>query len=221
MTGKFLFAIAAGLLVGSAWLAPQHKTLSVPLREVPPLEYFVSLSSNPSFSQVQNAKAFLKADCLRSLSALRISLVANRIGPTNSLRPSTQSETVIAEPVLQREFVKALCKKIEEENGVQQECLLYQELLNTLKSGRLYNEWLDAYLHLLYERPTLPLVARLADTAGEFGVKTRRTGEVFRAFTLVTSIPFDFEGKNNVHTLLKDLNPHGLSLQGQTGLALN
>lgn len=210
MTGKVIWGVVAGLLGGLAWLVPQHSNTNSPLRDIPPLEYFVSVSSSPSFSEVQNAKSLLKADCLRSLSVLKIGLVAKQVERTSTETPSAQAQDPVSDPVLRREFVEALRKKIQEASGVEQECLLYQELLNSLKSAKLDAEWLDTYLNLVYQRPTLPLVARFADTAAELAVKSRRTDQVCRAFTIVVSLPVDIAGKNNLEALLNKLSSHEL-----------
>lgn len=214
-----LMTVFAAFALGSlAWFLPHSKTSRLPVGDLPSLDYFVRVSSKPSFSEVQNARDLLKADCLRSLSALQLEWRESWSKGTHTSTGTGPVRSAITDPVRCRHFVAAISQKIEECGSLDDQCLLYRELFTTLKVARLYDQWLDTYLRLLYERPTLPLLSHCANTAVKFALKTHRTAEVSRAFTLVTSIPLDFAGKPVMEALAQKLGAEGQAGNSQANL---
>jgi hypothetical protein len=216
---RFLLCAAAAVLCGFICVARHDAVPSLPLRQIPPLDLFVPTTS-ASFSEVQNAKALLTADCVRFIASLRSDLVANR---TATKDPATETRKAQNRPSAtgsteSSSYDQALRKKIEEYRGTDQECILTQELLRALLRNELYDQWLEIYLDLLYRQPTRPLVALCADHAVCASVHTRRVEELRRAFAHLLNIPFEFEGKQNIEAALKDLNLAAPTQADRTGL---
>lgn len=147
--------------------------------------------SEVSFSEVRNASA-----TLQNLGQEVVAELYTRYHDrTSHPRPSACKA------------IRALEDYREEFKGTAQEFVMVQSLLNILKKQSLSNRWLDTYLQALYERPTDPLVGRLAREAVAASEAARRQHDLFSAFTHVLGTPFDFQSKCPVEAAIRQLAP--------------
>ncbi len=191
-----LTATAGAAAFGLRGLAPA-RTLTSPLDEVPPLEYFASAKS---FSEVEPARARLQALSRRYLYAVQVRQAV-------ALRGHRASEVggVSAGAACVSQTVQELEEATRGFRGTGEEPVLTHGLLICLASEHRYERWIDVYLDLLYRHPTEEVVGVLANAAVTAGRATGRLEEVLDGFRHVSSIPFDFEAKHRVQAALAGL----------------
>jgi len=151
-----------------------------------PLEAFVS---DQSFSEVETAKATLKALCTR----YRLESQQER----SLILQAARSSSVQASPSY-APTVPLLRRGIAEFQETGQELVLIQDLLLVLSHDGRVREWLDLYLDTLYRHPTADLAGQFAPTAVRFGRTLGRSTEVAEALQHVALIPLEFAAKPQV-----------------------
>lgn len=198
----FCFLALAGALggLGVAWHRLTRPEIVVSsAHDIPPLEYFASPSS---FSEVEQARARLQALARRQLYELQLRQ-AELLRAAQTDEPGQRAQAAAA----LRQLAAELEQVLGEFRGTGEEPLLTAGLLTLLASERAQARWLDVYLRLLYQRPTEPLVGRLAGEAVAAGRATGRLDEVLAALRHVTRIPFEFEGRQAVQAALAGFTP--------------
>lgn len=188
-----LMAATGTAAFGLRGLTPA-RTLTSPLAEVPPLEYFASAKS---FSEVEQARTQLQALSRRYLFAVQV-----RQGELLRASRASGGSGMSAAAARDRQTVQELEAAIQEFRGTGEEPGLTHGLLICLAGERDYERWIDLYLDLLYRCPTEEVVGVLANAAVTAGQATGRLDEVLDGFRHVSSIPFDFEAKRRVQTAL-------------------
>jgi hypothetical protein len=177
-------------LVAGRWKSPL-----ILARQRAQLEYFFCPRS---FSEVENARTLLEALSKRSLTELRERRYAAGLLPHSTNR---HGQNVARQPRL-AEAINALEKAIGEFQGTDGELDLVKDLLMLLKGQELHDQWLDLYLHTLYEHPTHQLLGALAQDAIRMGEAACRKDEVRKALRHLTSIPFPFAAKAQIEAFL-------------------
>jgi hypothetical protein len=195
MTFCFLALVGALGGLGVAWhRLTRPETAVSSAHDIPPLEYFASSSS---FSEIEQARAQLQALARRHLYELQLRQAElQRAAQTGEPRQRAQAATQL------RQLAAELERALGEFRGTGEEPLLTTGLLILLASERAHARWLDVYLRLLYQRPTEPVVGRLAEEAVTAGRATGSLEEVMAALRHVTWIPLEFEGKQSVRAVL-------------------
>jgi hypothetical protein len=159
----------------------------------PPLDYYFS---QPSFSEVEDAKATLDGLCQR----FRTEISARRVADQQS-RDAASGLEPGSEPHI-KNAITELERGMHEFAGTSQQLDVAQDLLQALKKGKQFDHWVDVYLAALYEQPTHPVVARLANEAVLVAKLCGREREVITGLTHVEEIPGDFAGKSQVQAAL-------------------
>jgi len=192
--GCMIVAILAAGEVGYRLGAEREDSVSWLARETtPPLEYY---AAPESFSEVEDAKSSLQALCLRFTTAVHAKMVAayrSQVGPSGAGSAS--------EPHL-KDVIEDLEQGMREFAGTEQELDVAQDLLLALKKAKQLDRWIDVYLKELYEHPTHPVVARLADEAVSIANQCGRQQSVAAGLLYLQSIPAKFQGNNNLAAAL-------------------
>jgi hypothetical protein len=160
---------------------------------MPPIEYY---SNEESFSEVENAKAVLEGLCQR----FRIEIQARRVA---SQRPGFEASggRVTSEQHLES-TVADLEKGMAEFIGTDQQLAVIRDLLFTLKKTKQFDRWTEVYLQALYEHPTHPVVADLAEEAIFISGLCGREKAVGTGLSHVNQIPFSFPGKGRIQAAI-------------------
>ena len=201
---SILLSLAAGGLGYCLNTGREAAIFSSSAHTIAPVEDF---ESPASFSEIENSKSLLDAECRRFVVELRTKWVpALNMIPAGDKRASSvpRRTTNRINPVLE------IKQKIEEFKGTEQEFLLVGELLTVLRWEKHHSQWLDTYLRILYQHPTQPLLGQWAVRAIEVGRITGREHEVLSAFRHLRSIPLDFDTKAIVTSAFADIEtPNG------------
>lgn len=203
MRGLLAVASALGILGFARFQPPPPEALFSSAREIPPLDYFASVSS---FSEVEQARAQLQALARRSLYVLQ--LRQTELQRALHAGDSGQQAQIASQ---MRQLVTDYERALEEFHDTSEEPELAAGLLHVLASLQESDRWLDVYLELLYRRPTEPVIGRLAGRALAAGRASGRLEEVERAFRYVVRIPLEFESKTMVQATLKGSVPDCLT----------
>lgn len=196
LTSSILLSVIAGGLGCCLSAGRKAAVYSSSAQTISRLEDF---ESPASFSEIENSKSLLEAECRRFVVELRTKWVpALNTFPAGDKRASGGPRWITnrIDPVL------ALKEKIEEFKGTEQEFLLLGELLTVLRWEKRYSQWLDTYLHILYQYPTQPVVGQWVDRAIETGKILGREREVMEAFRHLKGIPLNFDAKEIITDVL-------------------
>ena len=148
-----------------------------------------------SFSEVENARALMKALASRSLQDLRTRRIATQRAPSAAVSVTDREAQLTG---IIADFRAAL----REFEGTGQELLFVQDLLAIFKREGRHDEWVSLYLEHLYRDPTHELFGRMAREALMIGKAARREPEVFEALNHLRCIPLEFEAKPTVESVL-------------------
>jgi hypothetical protein len=199
----FGLVVAATFAVGGFYFGALHADwiANVAGREVAPLEHFLL---GASFSEADTARDELQAAASRFIAGLDIprARTAGVRSESGSLANPDSDAGSTMDVVVSR-----LRQGIEQFRGTEQELVLIQHLLWTLRSRAARGPWLDAYLDAAYRHPTHAVVGRNAAEAWQHAQVTGRVEEVSRAFRHLQSIPFDHPAKAVVDYLLGQPDP--------------
>lgn len=150
------------------------------------------LLSEESFSEIENAKAWLEALATQSIIEARRRSAAETQGHPYSDVPSVARA------------LEEISARAEEFRGTAQEFRLRNEQFILLeKSGR-RSEWLDVYLDLLYTYPTHSFCAEWGARALRIAGELHRTRELKEGWRHAAGIPRQFESKAVLRELLEE-----------------
>lgn len=161
----------------------------------PPLDYYCS---EPSFSEVENAKANLDGLCQR----FRTEIQARRVRD-HQWASTVASLQHVSEPHI-KDAITDLERGMGEFAGTSQQLDVVLDLLQALKKMKEFNRWVQVYLTALYEQPTHPVVVRLAGEAVEVSKLCGHEREVLAGLAHLEEIPVEFAGKQQIQTVLRD-----------------
>jgi hypothetical protein len=149
-------------------------------QQVPFDAYF----SEQSFSEIENAKAKLRA--------LGQEFITN-VRAQHSLHPSASRQGPFyrnpAYAVHPERAMDELRWGIDQFQGTETESLLVRELLGLLKKQNLGDQWLDLYLDSVYRHPADPLIDLYAKDAAAIADYQQRQDELDDAFEFLHKIP--------------------------------
>ncbi len=174
--------LMSGFLVGfltAPWFAKEPAPRF--LIRVPPLEHFMGWTS---FSELEQTKSMLRALCLRTVAEIRAQYLQTR----SPLTGTTEPIAVLRDRGLSTAIVE-IRSQLESFAGSDPEDLLQGELLRFLEKAGREDEWLDAYLAVLYQQPTEAVVEEYRARALAIGCATDREPEVAAALEHLDSIP--------------------------------
>jgi hypothetical protein len=175
-------------LSGGALRQPEVSVGAKPL----PVDYYLSPSS---FSEVESAKGLLRALRQQCLDELRIQRLRDEKTKCGWVDEPARTTAVALS-------VQALRGALAAFNGTAEEQCIRSDLLIVLRRERLYGQWLETYLEMLYQRPTDALIGRYARDAVPISKTLGREQELLLAFQHFEAIPFDSETKHTVEHVL-------------------
>lgn len=168
-------------------------------RPAQPDTFVDTFPSAVSFSEIENSKSFLGAECSRLLNEYRAkwspALSRSRVsGPFASVEARRTKYLA--------DWTRELERKIEEFKGTEQEYVFVEEQLMVLRWRYQHGPWLDTYLRVLYQRPGQWLVGRWANEAINISRAAGRERDVLEGFRHLTGIPLNFDVKQLVESHL-------------------
>ncbi|MBL9138326.1 MAG: hypothetical protein JNK85_20825 [Verrucomicrobiales bacterium] len=143
-----------------------------------------------SLSEIEHAKAWLDALATQSIVEARRRSAAGSEG-----HPYLEAKSVIR-------ALEEISSRAEEFRGTQQEFRLRNEQFILLDRAGRQEDWISAYLNLLYSYPTHELSAQWAPRALKFARELNRIEELQAAWRHAIAIPREFSGKTVFRALL-------------------
>jgi hypothetical protein len=157
------------------------------------VDYFLTARS---FSEVDNARAFMEALAVRSLQELRTRRIATGRPAADPPALSPAREQQVAQ------LVQDCFSAIRQFEGTGQEMLFVQDLLGLFRREGQHQEWVRLYLDVLYRHPTHEMIARLAGEALIIGKKAQREQDILDALNHLRGIPPEFDVKPLIEAAL-------------------
>ena len=164
---------AAGVRQGGGWLASAGPRSSG-------VDY---LLAPRTFSEIENTRALLDAQCRAFILSIRTRYIAQH--PEDSAQAVRELEATIAQLQRGPEMLP-----------------LQEELLWFLKKNGQSERWLQLYLEVLYEDPTDSLIGRFAEDARKFARGTAREPELLQGFQNLSAMPIRSEARDRVQAVL-------------------
>lgn len=168
-----------------------------------------ALECELSFSEVENVRVTLAslADQYMADAYLEPRIRLQRSRSTDGACQAERATRVLPG------YIERLESGLVEFQGTDQELRMTEKLLAVLKEAKIYDRWLDIYLDALYRHPTEPVIGRRAGDAVRIGNSLGQQMAVRRAFSLVRSIPLEFEARTQVEKAARELAPESCSTE--------
>lgn len=133
-----------------------------------------------TFSEVENARSFLRNLAMRAMTDLRIRTLIPLLRIPHGT-PGRDEEVARA--------LREIRDTIQEFRGSGEEMILIRDFLSFLKREHLYAEWINEYLSLAYTHPSSKLVQDLAPEAKRVAEIIGRGSELTSALSFMGEIP--------------------------------
>lgn len=177
--------LALGTLITALALPSDSKAHRFPAARftTPPLDHLIWWDS---FSEIDQTKGILRGLGLQAIAEIRRSYLKSRHDPEAEL---ASGPTFATSHSALDSAINQVRRRLSEFEGTEQATLFQGELLRLLRRADRHDEWLDAYLEIVYRHPGDALIPMEAPRAADAAKSTRRETEWHDAMDHWNRIP--------------------------------